>query len=285
MRTEFVTANGIRFHLQSDGDGPLLLLLHGFPQTSYMWHHVMPALARSGYRVVAPDMRGIGESSRARRIRDYRLRILGDDVAALVAALGEKKAHLIGHDWGGLVAWETAFAHPEVVDRLVIVNAPPVQGWARTVLTSPRQLGRSWYVFMFNLPWLPQWLVTRPRAMQRLLRPGRFTDEEIGIYRDAISRPGAAWAGLAYYRALTRWFLSDIRRLRRKKVASPTLVIWGEPDPALGKELTLHLDRYVVGPLRIQYVPDAGHWVIQDFPERFVELVTDFLADPGYGNS
>ena len=281
VRTQFVTANGIRFHLRTDGDGPLLLLLHGFPQTSYMWHHVMPALVARDYRVVAPDLRGIGESSRPMRVRDYRLSILGDDVAALIAALGDEKAHLIGHDWGGVVAWEAAFAHPEVIDRLVIVNAPPVQGWARTVLTSPRQLGRSWYVFLFNLPWLPEWLVTRPRAMWRLLRPGRFSDEEIGAYRDAISRPGAAWAGLAYYRALTRWFVSDIRRLRRKKVASPTLVIWGEPDPSLGKELTLHLDRYVRGPLRIQYVPDSGHWVIQNLPERFVELVTGFLAEDG----
>ena len=285
VRSEYVTANGIRFHLETDGDGPLLLLLHGFPQTSYMWHKVMPALAASGYRVVAPDLRGIGESGRPRRVRDYRLSILGDDIAALVAELGEERAHVIGHDWGGLVAWEVAFAHPEVVDRLVIVNAPPVQGWARTALTSPRQLGRSWYVFFFNLPWLPEWLVTRPRAMRQLLRLGQFSDGEIGVYRDAISRPGAAWAGLAYYRALSRWFISDIRRLRGKKIASPTLIIWGEEDPALGKELTHHLDRYVRGPLRIEYVPDAGHWVIQDLPERFVELVTGFLAEDPLGRT
>jgi pimeloyl-ACP methyl ester carboxylesterase len=279
--TEFVTANGVRFHLETDGEGPLLLLLHGFPQTSYMWHHVMPALAASGYRVVAPDLRGIGETSRPRRIRDYRLRILGDDIAALVGELGKERAHIIGHDWGGLVAWEAAFSHPEVVDRLIIVNAPPVQGWVRAVLKYPRQLGRSWYVFLFNLPWLPEWLVTQPQSMRRLLRPGKFSDEEIGVYREAIGRPGAAWAGLAYYRALSRWILSDIRRLRGKNVASPTLVIWGEPDPSLGTELTLHLDRYVRGPLRIQYVPDVGHWVIQDRPRRFVELVTDFLAEDG----
>ena len=282
MRTEFVTANGIRFHLETDGHGPLVLLLHGFPQTWYMWHQVMPALAALGYRVVAPDLRGIGDSSRPTRIRDYRLQILGNDIAALIAELGEERAHVIGHDWGGVVAWEAAFAHPAMVDRLVIVNAPPVPGWVRTVLSAPRQLGRSWYVFLFNLPWLPEWLVTRPRAMRRLLRPGKFSEEEIGIYRGALARPGAAWAGLAYYRALSRWVFSDLRRLRGKKIASPTLVIWGEPDPALGKELTLHLDRYVRGPLRIEYVPDAGHWVIQDLPERFVELVRGFLAEDSW---
>jgi pimeloyl-ACP methyl ester carboxylesterase len=283
VRTEFVTANGIRFHLEADGDGPLLLLLHGFPQTWYMWHHVMPQLAARGYRVVAPDLRGVGESSRPTRVRDYRLSILGDDVAALVTALGREKAHLIGHDWGGIVAWEAAFSHPEVVDRLVIVNAPPAQGFVRTLLRSLRQLGRSWYIFFFNLPRLPERLLTKRRdIMRRLLKGGNFSDEEVEIYREALARPGAAWAGLAYYRAASRWVLSDLSRLRGKKVASPTLVIWGDRDASLGTELTLHLDRYVRGPLRIQHIPDADHWFIQNSPERFVALVTDFLADPGY---
>jgi epoxide hydrolase 4 len=282
VRTEFVTANGLRFHLRTDGDGPLVLLLHGFPQTSYMWERVMPPLAARGFRVVAPDLRGIGESSRPRRIRDYRLEVLGDDVAALIQALGEERAHVIGHDWGGVVAWEAAFSHPEAVDRLVTVNGPPAQAIVRALVSSPRQLGRSWYVFFFNLPWLPEWLVTRPRAMGRILSLGNFSDAEIEVYRDAITRPGAAWAGLAYYRAATRRVFSDVRRLRHRKVPSPTLVLWGERDPALGKELTLHLDRYVRGPLLIEYLPDAGHWFIQDSPDRFVELVADFLADPGY---
>jgi epoxide hydrolase 4 len=282
VRTEFVTANGLRFHLRTDGDGPLVLLLHGFPQTSYMWERVMPPLAARGFRVVAPDLRGIGESSRPRRIRDYRLEVLGDDVAALIQALGEERAHVIGHDWGGVVAWEAAFSHPEAVDRLVMVNGPPAQAIVRALVSSPRQLGRSWYVFFFNLPWLPEWLVTRPRAMGRILSLGNFSDAEIEVYRDAITRPGAAWAGLAYYRAATRRVFSDVRRPRHRKVPSPTLVLWGERDPALGKELTLHLDRYVRGPLLIEYLPDAGHWFIQDSPDRFVELVADFLADPGY---
>jgi len=282
VRTEFVTANGIRFHLRTDGDGPLVLLLHGFPQTSYMWERVIPPLAARGFRVVAPDLRGIGESSRPRHIRDYRLRVLGNDVAGLIRALGAERAHVIGHDWGSVVAWEAAFSHPEVVDRLVVVNGPPAQAIVRAWLTSLRQLGRSWYVFFFNLPWLPEWLLTRPRAMGRLLWPGNFSDGEIEVYRDAMTRPRAAWAGLAYYRAASRWVVPELGRLRRKRVLSPTLVLWGEQDPALGKELTLHLDRYVRGPLLIAYLPDAGHWVIQDLPDRFVELVTDFLTDPGY---
>jgi pimeloyl-ACP methyl ester carboxylesterase len=279
VSTEFVEANGIRFHVETDGEGPLVLLLHGFPQTWYMWKAVMPQLAARGFRVVAPDTRGVGETSRPARIEDYRLRTLGDDVAALIRALGEEKAHIIGHDWGGVIAWETAMAHPEVVDRLVVVNAPPMPGMVRTYLTSPLQLLRSWYIGFFQLPRLPERFLTRRHAdvMRVMLAPGKFSDEEIEIYRDAICRPRAAWAGLAYYRAVVRWLASDLRRLRGRKVRSPTLVIWGERDYSLGKELTHHLDRYVRGPLRIEYLPDAGHFLVQDYPDRFVELTTRFL--------
>ncbi|MGH2462001.1 MAG: alpha/beta fold hydrolase [Candidatus Limnocylindria bacterium] len=183
MRTEFVEANGIRFHAEVDGEGPLVLLLHGFPQFSYMWRHVLPALAERGYRAVAPDTRGIGETGRPSRIADYRLQILGDDVAALIEALGERKAHLIGHDWGGLIAWETALAHPEVVDRLITVNGPPAhiapRGWRARL----RQLARSWYAFYFALPWSPERFLTRRHAaiMPRLVEGGRFSPEEIAV--------------------------------------------------------------------------------------------------------
>jgi pimeloyl-ACP methyl ester carboxylesterase len=279
VRTEFVEANGIRFHLETDGEGPLVLLLHGFPQTWYMWKAVMPQLAARGFRVVAPDTRGVGETSRPTRIADYRLRTLGDDVAALIRALGAERAHVIGHDWGGVIAWETAIAHPEVVDRLVVVNAPPMPHMVRTYVTSPLQLLRSWYIGFFQVPRLAERFLTRGHAevMRRIFEAGNFSDEEIEVYRDAICRPGAAWAGLAYYRAIVRWLVSDLRRLRGSKVRSPTLVIWGEGDASLGKELTHGLDRYVRGPLRIERLPTAGHFVVEDYPERFVELTSGFL--------
>jgi len=281
MRSEYLTANGIRFHLQTDGDGPLVLLLHGFPQTSHAWHDLLPRLAAHGYRVVAPDLRGYGESSRPTRIRDYRTSKLGDDVAGLIAALGEKKAHVIGHDWGGAAAWETALAHPEVVDRLVIMNAPPAEVLAKALRSSLRQMRRSWYIFFFALPGLPERFLTRSHGeiLARFFEGGGFSDEDLELYRDAICRPGAASAALAYYRAAARTSFSDARRLQGKTVASPTLVIWGERDPALGKELTLHLDRYVRGPLRIDYLPDAGHWVVEQFPDQVAELVTRFLGE------
>ena len=281
MATEFVEANGIRFRCQVEGDGPLVILLHGFPQFSYMWRNAVPALAAAGFRAAAPDTRGIGESSRPTRVADYRLSILGDDVAALIAALGGRKAHVIGHDWGGLIAWETAFAHPEVVDRLITVNGPPAHILPRRWSARLRQLERSWYVFYFALPWNPERFLTRRNGaiMPRLLRGGQFSPEEITTYRDAICRPGAAWAGLAYYRALVRNLRANATRLRGNVVSAPTLVIWGEHDDALGVEFTEDMDRYVRGPLRIVRLPEENHWFIQNQPDRFVRMVVDFLRE------
>src|SRR6185295_15995122 len=125
MRSEFIDANGIRFHCLTGGEGPIVLLLHGFPQFSHEYRYLIPALAKAGYRAVAPDMRGFGETTRPPRIEDYALQTLGDDVAALIEALGETKAHVLGHEWGGIVAAEAALSHPERVDRLVLVNGPP----------------------------------------------------------------------------------------------------------------------------------------------------------------
>jgi pimeloyl-ACP methyl ester carboxylesterase len=286
-RSEFASANGIRFHLLTDGvhgtdaDRPLLLLLHGFPQTSEMWRRVLQPLAAHGFRVVAPDLRGIGQSSRPTRVRDYRLSILADDIVALTHALGHEKAHVVGHDWGGLVAWAAAALHPEAVDRLVIVNSPPPLAWVKAWVRSPRQFLRSWYVLYFQLPMLPEHLFSwhRGEIMERLLRDGDFSAEEIEQHRQAITRPGAAWAGLAYYRAMGRYILPTLRQLHGRKVRAPTLVLWGDRDVALGVELTQHLDRYVSAPLRVEHLPDVAHWVVQDRPDWFVEQVALFLQE------
>jgi epoxide hydrolase 4 len=287
MRSEFVEANGIRFHVEVDGDGPLIVLLHGFPQSSYMWRDTGPELAKRGFRTAAPDTRGIGQTERPDRIDEYRLEILGDDVAALIGALGAQKAHLIGHDWGGLIAWETAFNHPEVVDRLITVNGPPGHIIPRRWRNRLRQLGHSWYAFYFSLPRNPERFLTRGHSqiMPRLLRGGDFSPEEIAVYRDAICQPGAARAGLAYYRAWVRGLRGNVARLRGRTVSAPTLVIWGEQDPSLGVYLTEDMDRYVRGPLRIVRLPEENHWFIQNQPERFIEMVTAFLHDPNPGSS
>lgn len=189
---EFIEANGIRFHLVAAGEGPLVVLLHGFPQFWYAWRHQIPALA-ARFRVVAPDLRGYGDTDKPPRVSDYRTGILAADVAALVRALGYEKAHLIGHDWGGAVAWTTALEQPQVVDRLAVLNCPHPVAFARALRSNPRQLGRSWYMFFFQLPVLPELVfqLAPQRVVERTfrgmaVRRATFDDEDLRQFRQAL---------------------------------------------------------------------------------------------------
>jgi pimeloyl-ACP methyl ester carboxylesterase len=281
MRSEFINANGIRFHCLTEGAGPLVILLHGFPQFSYEYRHLVPALAQAGYRAVAPDMRGFGETSRPSRIEDYALQTLGDDIAALVDAFGEQKAHLIGHEWGGIVSAESALSHPDKVDRLILVNGPPVITLGRAINHSWRQRARSSYVLFYRIPRLPEWGLTafHGRVLGLLLSDGAFSAEDLAAYRDAICLPRAAWAGLAYYRSIAHTIKDDANRLRGKRITSPTLVLWGERDPTLRRDLALRLDGQFTQPPRKVFFPDVGHWVIEARPDEVARLVIEFFDE------
>lgn len=281
MRSELIDANGIRFHYLTEGTGPLVLLLHGFPQSSYEYRHLVPALARAGYRAVAPDMRGFGETSRPARIEDYALKTLGDDVAALVDALGEPKAHVLGHEWGAIVAAETALSHPDKVDRLIFVNGAPAITLGRAIHHSRRQRFRSSYVLFYRLPRLPEWWLTTSHGifMRLLLSDAAFSTEDLTAYRDAICRPRAAWAGLAYFRSIAHTIKDDSNRLRGKRIASPTLILWGERDRMLRRDLTRWIDRQLMHPSSKVFVPDAGHWVIETHPDEVARAVIGFLDE------
>ena len=279
MRSEFVDANGIRFHCLTDGTGPLVLLLHGFPQFSYEYRHLVPALARAGYRAVAPDMRGFGRTSRPSRIEDYALQTLGDDVAALVDALGEPRAHIVGHEWGGTVAAEAALSHPDKVDRLILVNGAPAITLGRAIHHSRRQRLRSSYILFYRIPRLPEWWLTawHGRAMRLLLADDAFSARDLAAYRDAICRPRAAWAGLAYFRSIAHTIKADSDRLRGKRISAPTLVLWGERDRILRRDLVRWLDRQFTNPPRKILFPDAGHWVIEARPDEVAREVIEFI--------
>ena len=286
MRSEFINANGIRFHYLTDGAGPLVILLHGFPQFSYEYRHLVPALAHAGYRAVAPDMRGFGETSRPPRIQDYALQTLGEDVAALVDAFGEPKAHVLGHEWGGIVAAEAALSHPDKVDRLILVNGPPAITLGRAIHHSWRQRIRSSYVLFYRIPRLPEWCLTagQGRVMRLLLSADVFSVEDVDAYRDAICLPRAAWAGLAYYRSIAETIKDDANRLRGKRIASPALVLWGERDQTLPRDLALWLDKQFTNPPRKVFFPDVGHWVIEARPDDVARIVVEFIdedRDPG----
>ena len=151
----------MRLHYVEAGEGPLVVLLHGFPEFWWSWRHQIPALAEAGFRVVALDLRGYAQSDAPPRWRDYRMELLAGDVAGLIDALGEERAHVVGHDWGAAVAWMVATLHPERVERLAILNVPHPETMLRTLRTSPQQLRHSWYMFFFQIPWLPEWLTRR----------------------------------------------------------------------------------------------------------------------------
>ena len=273
-------ANGIRLHYLSEGAGDLLILLHGFPETSHAWRKQIGPLGER-FRVVAPDMRGYGESEKPLGVASYRAQTLADDVAGLVHALGAERAHVAGHDWGGAAAWYTALLRPEVVGRLVILNSPHPAIMARALRSNWRQLRRSWYIFAFQIPWLPEQLLLRrgARAVADAMRAGSrlpetFIPDDLDLYRRAFRRPGAATATLNYYRAALRggrpaWWT--------RVVTAPTMLIWGRDDFALGNELTLGMER-LVSDLRIEYVPDAGHFVMEERPETVNRLLLEFLA-------
>jgi pimeloyl-ACP methyl ester carboxylesterase len=257
-----------------------VLLLHGFPEFWYGWRSQIPALARR-FHVVAPDLRGYNLSTKP--AFGYDLETLASDVPALIRALGAERAHVVGHDWGGMVAWGAAIHHPEVVDRLAILNAPHPAAYLRELVHNPRQRLRSWYIALFQVRGLSEWLLTRGqgRGVADLLRgstvtPGAFTAADLAAYRRAMLRPGAARATLAYYRAL--WSTSPARlRARLRAVQAPTLLVWGVQDPALVPELTDDLDAWVPD-LRIERIAEAGHWVQHERPEIVNSLLLDHLG-------
>jgi pimeloyl-ACP methyl ester carboxylesterase len=279
-----IRLDGVTLSCLVEGRGPLVLLLHGFPETSYAWRKQIPSLAEH-FRVVAPDMRGYGDSDKPARVRDYRIGSLTADVVGLIHAFGADRAHVVGHDWGGVVAWATAQAHPEAVEHLAVLNAPHPALFARELRRVSWQLLRSWYIFFFQLPRIPERVFLRHDAARiaRLMRDtaigdGAFSESDFLEYRRAFSLPGAATASVNYYRAAFRDALAGRSPDPRRSISAPTLVIWGEKDIALGIELTHGLDRLIDAELRIERIPNTSHWVNEERPELVNRLLIDFLS-------
>jgi len=287
-RHDTVETNGVRLHVVTAGpeDGPLVVLLHGFPEFWYAWHHQIPALAEAGFRVVAPDMRGYNRSEKPDGVDAYHIDELVSDVAGLVHVFDRETAHVVGHDWGGLVAWQTAIDRPGVVDRLAVLNAPHPTKYERALRSNPAQLAKSWYGGFFQLPGLPELTLSALdfEAIERMLgdgtvRPDAFSETDIERYKDAFAQPGARTAALNYYRALARrnaklTLTGD--GVGDLPVRAPTLLIWGEQDAALDVSLTEGLQEWVPD-IRVERLPDASHWVQFDAPERVSELLLAHL--------
>ena len=288
MEEVTLTANGLRFHALAAGppEGRLVLLLHGFPEFSRSWRHQLPALAGAGYRAVAPDLRGYGGTEKR---GPYDSRTLAADAAGLVRALGHERAAVVGHDWGGAIAWTAAHSEPEVVERLVVLNCPHPATMSTELLRNPRQLARSSYIFLFQLPRLPEWLLTRERAaaVAKTLRGGShvrsaWRPEELERYRDAFLRPGVAAAAVSYYRAAGRRPRASLRAARSRAITAPTLVLWGVHDRALGEELIAPeklTPWFAPGNVpEIRLIEEAGHFVQNEAPERVNAELLSWLA-------
>ena len=269
-RERLVDVGDATLHVTELGDGPLVLLLHGFPDCGFTWRHQLPALAAAGFHAVAPDMRGYDGSSRPKGVRPYAVRALAGDVAGLVTALGAERADVVAHDWGGGAAWTFAMLHPDRLRRLAILNAPHPVSFQRH-LRSLRQLKRSWYMFAFQLPVMPEAGLARNdfaslREVFRTasVRPGAFTAEDIERHIAALRPAGALTAALNYYRAAFRSVGATAVRARR--VDHPALVLWGDQDRFLGQELADPGSDWVPN-VAVRHVPDAGHWIQHDVPE------------------
>jgi pimeloyl-ACP methyl ester carboxylesterase len=284
IRTRRVTANGLEFEVATCGDGPrFALCLHGFPECSYSWRHQMPLLAEKGYTVWAPDLRGYGGSDRPGRVREYRMRNLIDDVAGLIDAAGAKETLLVGHDWGGAIAWIFALAGIRPLERFIVMNLPHPRLFRRGLRTW-KQLRRSWYIFFFQLPWLPERVLgaNGARRVSGMIRGSaaikdRFPGEVLEVYRKNAAQPGALPAMLAYYRAYIRYGVDkDLARAASRKLETPTLMIWGEEDTALGRELTIGTEE-LVSDLTLRYLPGVSHWVQQEAPEIVNTMIDAWL--------
>ncbi len=274
-----VIANGIRMHYVQQGEGPLVVLLHGFPEFWYSWRYQIPFLAEQGYMTVAPDLRGYNDTDKPRTGYDVPTLLL--DIAELIKQLGHERAIIVGHDWGGALAWSFAIQYPAMTERLIVMNAPHPGAFLREIRTF-RQLRKSWYMLAFQLPWLPEYLLSRNHAdniarliLEAAVHKEAFPPDELDRYREAMTKPGAMTAALNYYRQLLRGGPNGATG-GKLRVSATTLLIWGEQDIALGIELTMGLERWVPN-LTIRRIADSGHWVQQEQAELVNLHMLEFL--------
>jgi pimeloyl-ACP methyl ester carboxylesterase len=274
--------NGIRLHVVESGEGPAVVLLHGFPEFWYSWRHQLRALPQFGFRAVAPDLRGYNQSDCPEHISSYRTNSLVADLRALIEQLASDPVYVVGHDWGGIIAWRLAAKHPNLVRRLAILNAAHPSAFQRELRRNPGQWFRSFYVMLFQLPWLPETILTASnfQALERGWRsqpvhPTAFTDEDIDHYKEAFRTSGLR-GPLNYYRAALRYRRDVFGPPQTVNV--PTLVIWGQRDPFMSASVNEHLSQWVPN-VHVHTIADASHWVQNDTPNQVNGLLVSFFRN------
>ncbi len=281
LEHKFTNVNGIRLHYVEQGKGELVILLHGWPEFWYCWRKQIPELSKH-FHVVAPDLRGYNESDKPKGVDAYSIEKVTKDITELIKFLGYTKATIISHDWGGAVGWQLGMEHPEVVNKLIIMNSPHPSIMRKHLAENPKQKKRSWYMGFFQIPFLPEFLLglDLKKFLTSTLRglarnKNAFTDEDIMQYVEAMKKPGALTSSINWYRAA---FRGRGKSGSKKPVSVSTLIIWGENDKALGKELTYDMDKYFSSPFEIKYIPNCSHWVQNEYPELVNKYILDFLT-------
>lgn len=268
-----VTGDGVTLAVLDEGEGAPVLLLHGFPDSSHVWRHQVPALVDAGMRAIAPDLRGFGESDKPEAVEDYAIARSVADMGAVLDALGVERAHVVGHDWGAALAWMLAAFVPERVERLVAMSVGhPNTLRERTI----EQREKAWYQLLFQFTGVAEELLIRDDW--KLLREFARGDGDLERYVADFSRPGALTAGLNWYRANA----SPQRELEARPpfpaVAAPTLGLWSSGDHYLTEDRMLASAKHVTGPWRYERIENASHWLQLDAPERVNEVLLEFLA-------
>jgi len=283
IKFDYAQIGGVKLHYATAGNGEkLIILLHGFPEFWYSWRRQITALSDE-YTVVAPDMRGYNLSDKPANVSDYQIDKLVDDVTGLIRHFGREQAAIVGHDWGASVAWATAQKHPEFVWKLCALQVPPISVWQKN--QTVKQFLASWYMFFFQIPRLPEWLMSRNDfailaggLKNSTAERGVFSDEDIAEYKKAWSQPRALTSALNYYRA------NILKRLFSKpsteaKIKVPTLFIYGEKDTAVLPESVRDIGEVIDAPYQEIRIPDAGHWVQQEAAEIVTDSLGEFLAE------
>jgi epoxide hydrolase 4 len=274
----YINTNGIKLHYVTQGEGELMLMLHGFPEFWYSWRYQITEFAKY-YKVVALDLRGYNDSDKPPQKSAYTMDEFVKDIQGVITGLGYEKCILVAHDWGGAIAWSFANAFPEILSKLIILNLPHPAKFAEGLRTL-QQLQRSWYIFLFQLPFLPEFLIQRSdykliKSMfnKTVVAQTAFSTDDINAYKNAATKPGALTAMLNYYRNI---FKQGLFQQNWEPIEVSTLMIWGENDTFLGKELTYGTENYVQD-FQIKYIPNCSHWVQQEQPELVNQYMREFL--------
>lgn len=281
---EYAKVNGVNLHYVKEGNGKLLIvLLHGWPEFWYSWRYQIQAL-KDHYTVVAPDMRGFNLSEKPKAVSDYLQPIVAKDIVELVKHLGFEKATIVGHDWGGSIAWTIALNYPEITERFVVMNCPHPSVFIKNVKSNPQQLLKSWYMFFFQIPVLPELILgfDLKRFFTNSFRgwalnKNQFPDEELQKYVEAYEQPYALKSSINYYRANINPFTRPPQS-KNRKVQAPTLMIWGTNDQALGEELVEGTERYINNEFTLKKIQGASHWVQNDCPDEVNQYLLEFLS-------